>query len=135
VGILDNDRVDSWAKQAAINRRKSKFRVSYIDCYAFSSRLREKFFPLWKTFAPKVKFISYFYNFSFKPWFSRLSLPRDQIVFLYYIRSNHYNLTYSLHRKKYCALCSLFMSSCPEVLVRTSTMLFSTVLLPINPDI
>jgi len=38
-----------------------------------------------------------------KSWFSRLSLPRDQITTFCRIRSNHYNLNYSLHRKNIVA--------------------------------
>jgi len=38
-----------------------------------------------------------------KPWFSRLALPREQIVAIGRLRSNHYNLNYSLNRKNIVA--------------------------------
>jgi len=34
-----------------------------------------------------------------QPWFFHLSLPRDQIVALCRLRSNHYNLNYSLQKE------------------------------------
>ncbi|KYN29441.1 hypothetical protein ALC57_01108, partial [Trachymyrmex cornetzi] len=35
----------------------------------------------------------------FKPWYFKLSLSRSEIVLVNRLRSNHYNLNYSLHRK------------------------------------
>jgi len=66
---------------------------------------------------------SHFYNFSSKPWFSRLFLLREQIVLLSRIRSNYYNLNYSLHRKNIVRLVRT------KILVRMSTMSSSTALL------
>jgi len=38
-------------------------------------------------------------NLPSQPWFARLSIPREQIVLITRLRSNHYNLNASLHGK------------------------------------
>jgi len=104
VGIPGNERADSLAGQAALNGRKPKFKVPCTDYCAFSSRvLREKTSAfLEDSFLSKGK---QFYSLYFKnnpppqPWFARLSIPREQIVSITRLRSNHYNLNASLHRK------------------------------------
>jgi len=92
------------AKQVAINGRKSKFKIPYTDyCFFSSHDLREKFFSLLKEdFLSKGKlYYSFYYKDAFptKTWFHHLSIPRNQIVLISRIRSNHYNLNSSLYRK------------------------------------
>jgi len=106
-GIPGNERVDLLAKQAAINGRKPKFKIPSKKCSdycAFSVRdLREKSSALLKeNFLSKEKqYYSYFCKEKLPsyPWFHQLSIPREQIVFITRIRSNHYNLNFSLYRK------------------------------------
>jgi len=106
VGISGNERVDLFAKQAAINGRKPKFKVPHTDYFASSARdLREKTYAhLKNSFLTKGKqYYSYYCddNPPSSPWFSQLTIPREQIVMLTRLRSNHYNLNASLYRKNF----------------------------------
>jgi len=99
-----NEKVDLFAKQAATSGRKLKFKVSYTDYYASSARdLRKKTSAHLKdSFLTKGKqYYSYFCNGNppFLSWFSRLAVPREQIVLITRFRSNHYNPNASLYRK------------------------------------
>jgi len=104
VGIPGNERADFLARQAALNGRKPKFKVPCTDYCASSSRvLREKTSAFLEDgFLSKGKQFYSLYcknNLPFQPWFARLSIPREQIVLITRLRSNHYNLNASLHKK------------------------------------
>jgi len=108
VGIPGNERADSLAKQATINDRKPKFKVPHSDLYSISTRSLKTKFQAYLTndFSDKgIMYSSLFVQIPSPkhPWFYRLSLPRDQIVAICILRSNHYNLNYSLHRKNIVA--------------------------------
>jgi len=94
----------------------------------------KSFFPLWKTFIPKVRFISYFYNISpnFSSWFSRFSLSRDQIELFCRIRSNHYNLNYILHKKN---IVRSVACSCGDPRQDNHVIFYCPMLPDIDPDI
>jgi len=103
-GIPGNERVDQMAKQAALNGRKPKFKIPYTDYCVFSIRdLREKSLAILKeNFLTKGKLYHSLYHkdiFPNKPWYHQLSIPREQIVLISRIRSNHYNLNSSFYRK------------------------------------
>jgi len=101
-GIEGNETVDLAAKRAAVNGHKPKFKVPHTDLYATIKRDMESGFRsfLENAFRDKgIQYFSYFYQSSPKPWFYRYSLTREQIVTINRIRSNHYNLNYSLFRK------------------------------------
>jgi len=111
-GIPGNERVDSLAKQAASNGRKPKFKIPFTD---FFPRAQQQMKTKLVTFLQNdflVKGTFYYSHFFHptlsKPWFFRLPIPREQIVTLGRLRSNHYNLNYSLHRKNIVA-----SSACP----------------------
>jgi len=72
------------AKQAAINVRKLKL----IPCFG-----KQRF-----SYQGEAMSLT-FYTPSIKPWFHQMSIPRNQIVLISRIRSNHYNFNYSLYRK------------------------------------
>jgi len=108
IGIPGNERVDLFAKQAASNERKPKFKIPFPDFYSNSLRsLKTKNLAfLTNEFLTKGTF--YYSNFFqatslAKPWFDRVPLPREQLVVVGRLRSNHYNLNYSLHRKNIVA--------------------------------
>jgi len=108
IGIPGNERVDSFAKQAASNGRKPKFKIPYTDFFSSSLRsLKTKYYAfLTNNFLTKGTFYysNFFQTTSFAgTWFSRVSLPREQLVAVGRLRSNHYNLNYSLHRKNIVA--------------------------------
>jgi len=104
IGIPGNEKADQLAKQAAIHGRKPKFKIPYTDYCVFSARnLREKSQSLLKeNFLTKGTLYHSLYDkdaFPSKTWFHNLSIPRDQIVLISRIKSNHYNLNSSLQRK------------------------------------
>jgi len=102
VGIRGNEMADLAAKRAAMNGRKPKFKVPHTALYSSIKSNMEGGFRsyLEDAFREKgIHYSSYFYQFSPKPWFYRYSFTREQIVTINRIRSNHYNLNYSLFRK------------------------------------
>jgi len=110
-GIPGNERVDSLAKQTASNGRKPKFRIPHTDFYFCSSMKAKCHASLANDFLIKgTLYFSHFFRIPppFKPWFSRLSLPREQVITLCRFRLNHYNLNYNLNRKNIVA-----SSACP----------------------
>jgi len=107
IGILGNEIVDSLAKQAASSGRKPKFKIPYTDFYSDSNRsmkVKNLAFLNNEFLTKGIHFRSLFFRTPpSKPWFSSLSLPREQIVTVNRLRSNHYNLNYSLYRKNIVA--------------------------------
>jgi len=102
VGIVGNEKADAAAKRAAIHGRKPKFKVPHTDYYFLARHDMENRFicHLEEEFREKgVVYFFHCYRYSPKPWFYRYSLIRGQIVTINRIRSNHYNLNYSLFRK------------------------------------
>jgi len=102
VGIDGNELADAAAKRAAIHGRKPKFKIPHTDQYSLIRRDAENRFlaHLEEEFREKGRvYYSNCFQYSPKPWFYRYSLTRGQIVTINRIRSNHYNLNYSLFRK------------------------------------
>jgi len=108
LGIPGNERVDSFAKQAAFFGRKPKFKVPFLDFFSRSQRSFKDKSRAFLNNAFLTKGVYYFTNFfqsppPLKPWFSRLPLSRKQVITVTRLRSNHYNLNYSLYRKNIVA--------------------------------
>jgi len=104
MGIWGNERADLLAKQAAFHGHKPKFKIPSTDLFLRSHRaLKTQFLAsLEKDFYHKgLSYHKHFFNPSLptRPWFFRNPLPRDQIVIINRLRSNHYNLNLSLYRK------------------------------------
>ncbi|KYN15796.1 hypothetical protein ALC57_11980 [Trachymyrmex cornetzi] len=101
-GISGNERADELAKLGATRGDRVDLDIPFPDYLSearstaitqFKSHLDEEF---------RIKglhYEQYFRSQSLKPWFNKLSLNREEIVLINRIRSNHYNLNYSLYRK------------------------------------
>ncbi|XP_011687430.1 PREDICTED: uncharacterized protein LOC105449745 [Wasmannia auropunctata] len=103
-GIPGNERADRLAKLAATNGTRSPFfDIPYTDLQVQAKAHRQVIFKqyLEETFLAKgIQYSELYLNDSPKPWFHNKGLNREEIVCVSRIRSNHYNLNYSLFRKK-----------------------------------
>lgn len=112
-GIAGNETADMLAKSAAKNVHGLSFKVPFSDFFALSrDKINRRFMAyLNRSSETKGKFYFSLYKpttLYSKPWFYKTSLKRKEIVTINRLRSNHYNLNYSLHRKNMVQL-----SSCP----------------------
>ncbi|XP_018360118.1 PREDICTED: uncharacterized protein LOC108759265 [Trachymyrmex cornetzi] len=101
-GIYGNERADELAREAALRGRRPKFKIPYHDLLALSRDSHKRKFQAYLDHSASYKgqlFDNYYRNTLSKPWFYDKSLNREEIVTISRIRSNHYNLAYSLHRK------------------------------------
>jgi len=106
VGIVGNESADAVAKRAARNGHKPKFKIPHTDLFFPTKRRMEIQFCslLEEAFRQKgILYFFHFYHLSPKSWFYKYKLSREQIVTINRIRSNHYNLNYSLYRKNIVA--------------------------------
>jgi len=92
------------ARQAASHGHKPKFKIPVTNLFLRSQRsLKVKFLAsLENDFYHKgTLYHTHFFNPTLltRPWYSHIPLPRDQIVTINRLRSNHYNLNLSLYRK------------------------------------
>lgn len=109
-GIIGNERADEIAKEAANNGTKIKFKIPHTDLFKEATAACDRIFDNYKlnSFATKGKMYGNLYlDSGKKPWFYKFGLDRTQIVTTNRIRSDHYNLAFSLWRKnivqiKYC---------------------------------
>jgi len=102
--IWGNEKADLLARQAASEGHKTKFKIPATDLFLRSQRsFKDKFLALLENdFRYKgTLYHTHFFKsiLPIKPWFSHIPLPRDQIVIINRLRSNHYNLNLSLYRK------------------------------------
>jgi len=102
-GIRGNEMADSLAKKAILHGYKPNFKIPYPDLYAEVKESLDKIFTLYLNEAAQTKgalHASLYQNSNLKlPWYYSKPLGRKEIVLINRIRSNHYNLNYSLHRK------------------------------------
>lgn len=106
-GILGNEIVDNLAKQAIYWGNRPKFKIPFPDLYEKArSILHTRFENYLQTQAELTgtRYFELYHNQSLKPWFQELKINRAEIVLINRIRSNHYNLNYSLHRKNIVSL-------------------------------
>ncbi|KYN02596.1 hypothetical protein ALC62_06579 [Cyphomyrmex costatus] len=101
-GVTSNEKADQLAKQAIIKGIESNFKVPYSDiCAVIKYKITENFYQHIVSLSD-VKgsyFFSHIFNRAAKPWYFRLKISRDAIVMVNRLRSDHYNLNRSLHRK------------------------------------
>ncbi|XP_023247171.1 uncharacterized protein LOC111643480 [Copidosoma floridanum] len=101
-GIPGNEIVDQLAKDAISSGTHINYPLPYSDIQAlFNSEISLKFAQLIEedTSGKGLFYINTCFKTSSKPWFHSLPLTRDQVTSFSRMRSNHYNLAFSLHRK------------------------------------
>lgn len=101
MGILGNKNVDALAKRAVREGSLSEYHTPHTDFY---SSVREYYLLSTRKCLlsqAKVKGSQYFClypDFPSRLWYAGIDFERETIIALIRIRSNHYNLNYSLHR-------------------------------------
>jgi len=104
MGIWGNEKADLLARQAASLGCKPKFKIPVTNFFSRSQRsLKTKFLAFLENdfYHKGTHYYKHFFNSTLpiRPWFSRTPLPKDQIVIINRLRSNHHNLNLSLFRK------------------------------------
>ena len=100
-GIHGNEEVDTLAKQAI----GSGLTLTFSDLYELSNSItNDKLQNFLRNSDPSKGnfFFDFIYSSQAKPWFHSRSLSRFQISSFCRMRSNHYNLAYSLFRRNLC---------------------------------
>lgn len=102
-GIPGNELADMAAKDAISTGVRPLFSIPHSDFYTCANDLQSSIFRAFLEESAYTKgkqhFNLYQKDFTKHPWFNRKLLKREEIVIINRIRSNHYNLNYSLHRK------------------------------------
>jgi len=102
-GIRGNEIADSLAKKAVLHGYKPNFKIPFLNLYTEVKESLSNQFTAYLNEHAQTKGVlhaSLYQNLNSKlPWYYDKPLNRKEIVFIDRIRSNHYNLNYSLHRK------------------------------------
>ncbi|KYN04511.1 hypothetical protein ALC62_04624, partial [Cyphomyrmex costatus] len=102
-GILGNELADKAAKEACVDGARGFFRTPYSDLQVQAvakARVRFTDYLNDKAIHTGTHYHSlYFSSTTVKPWYFKKKLTRSEIVLINRLRSNHYNLNYSLFRK------------------------------------
>lgn len=112
MGILGNETADFLAGEAMKRGEQSEYLVPHSDLYALVKKNLIESINSFLSLQSLYKGTSYFEQFgpfSLSPWFEGLDLGRAEIVTISRIRTNHYNLNYSLNR---CNLVDSSACSC-----------------------
>lgn len=90
------------AKEAAIGGKNPYFKNPFTDFFASAKEAAERRFRAYiENTSPHKgnQFFSYYPKVDAGPWYNKMAFKREEIVTINRIRSNHYNLNYSLFRK------------------------------------
>jgi len=102
-GIRGNEIADSLAKKATLQGYKPNFKVPFSDLFAEVKESLNNQFISYLNDAAQTKGVlhaSLYQNLNSKlPWYHDKPFNRKEIVLVNRLRSNHYNLNYSLYRK------------------------------------
>jgi len=111
-GISGNEIADFLAKRATTHGFKLNFKISYSDLFSEIKESLDKSFISYLNDSSRIKGIihtSLYQNIHTRlPWYYDKLLNRKEIVLINRIRSNHYNLNYSLHRKNMVSSAACF---------------------------
>ncbi|XP_011860549.1 PREDICTED: uncharacterized protein LOC105557802 [Vollenhovia emeryi] len=101
-GIDGNEVADRLAGEATLSKEIHIADVPYTDCFSIakeiSNRASNAYFQGESLHKGKY-YHQFFHSLAPKPWFHKIRLKRSEIVLINRIRSNHYNLNFSLFRK------------------------------------
>lgn len=101
IGILGNKTADLLAKEAIQRGKPSDYLPSHTDLYSI---LKKKYIDstskslLAQAGYKRTQYFALYPSFSSRAWFVKLALSRMETVIACRIRSNHYNLNFSLFR-------------------------------------
>ncbi|XP_018366329.1 PREDICTED: uncharacterized protein LOC108763321 [Trachymyrmex cornetzi] len=101
-GITGNEKADQLAKRAIRQGIEPNFKVPYSDMSAvIKQRISDNFYRHLESMAETkgAYFFTHIFRKSSKPWYFHKKISREIIVILNRLRSDHYNLNFSLYRK------------------------------------
>ena len=147
-GIHGNEKADELAKKATSSGINLPYPLPYTDIYHLSTNTFNQSLLKFITNPNCTKGTFYIDNCfanSSKPWFHSRDLSRDQVTTFSRMRSNHYNLAFSLFRKNLTdsPMCPCgdeaedlnhIFWSCPRFDVQRSTLLKSLAKLKLFPS-
>lgn len=105
-GLDGNEEVDKLAKEATQNHPSLVWKVAACDLFTiFREEMWSNSLNAWlqrahTPFNTGTKYFNTHYTNNTKPWFHKKSLPRKNISWICRARTDHYNLTASLHKVK-----------------------------------
>ena len=100
--MIGNEIADHLANETALSGHRPKFKILFQDFFMVSKQSLNTKFQAYLDHCATFKgqlYDDFHRSNSAKPWFYHKNLKREEIVTISRIRSNHYNLAYSLHRK------------------------------------
>lgn len=97
VEILGNETADFWAEEAIRHGEAIDYLPPHTDFCSmeYFEAVEKHLISMARNHS--VQYFE-FYSFTRKPWFAKLKLSRSEIVTICRIKSNHYNLNFSLHK-------------------------------------
>lgn len=103
IGIGGNEHVDKLAKNITNNVPDGNYKIPCQDLCKFRSNIIKVRHNNVQTMGSNILKGNYYFKYynknNFKIWFREFKRPRKFIVTINRLRSNHYNLNYSLFRK------------------------------------
>lgn len=104
-GTEENEITNGLAKEAVEEEKDERIKIPHVDWRIVQKNLMEERIKLRIETEGRYKGVKYFKEYynkdSNKPWFRKLNEDKGLINMINSLRSNHYNLNKSLHRKGY----------------------------------
>ena len=102
LGIPGNERADTLAKEALSAQPRNDVKLPYRDLLPVAAGYsKSEIHEFLNSYRPQtgVEYMELYYDRHPRPWFTGRSLKRDEVTTICRMRSNHYGLAGSLHRK------------------------------------